>query len=459
METSNSKLSRRDCLKMTLLGAGSLALGGYTFGCKVKGANSKLNVALIGGGGIAKTAFRDCQKQNVIAIADVDDVEAKDAFRIFPRAKRYKDFRKMLDAHHKELDLVIVSTPDHTHFPATFVAMELGIAVHTQKPLTHNIWQARTLQAAAKKFKVQTVMGNQGHNFEGMRLIKDWYDAGLLGQVREVHAWTGRTTTNNANAKLEYPAQPIPETLDWDLWQGPANERPYNKEFCPVKWRWHWENGSGGLGDIGCHTLDIPVYTMGLGYPSAVYMNETLDFRQEFDNKKPKSEAATYIYEFPALGNRPPLTIYWYEGGRMPKFPQAVLAETPEMKARIIAGGCMIVGDKNTILSPGMRPENPKLVYNWDEISRNLPEKTTPRAVGNPVQEIMAAIRGEIDKCGSNFDYAVPLTEVVLLGTIANRSGKKVIYNPEKMTFSDSSLNDYIKEPVRKGWEYGEGLL
>jgi len=216
---------------MSILGAGSLAFGGFAIGCKVKGANSKLNVALIGGGGIAKTAFRDCNLENVIAIADVDDVSAADAFRIFPMAKRYKDWRKMLDAHHKELDLVIVSTPDHTHFAATYAAMERGIAVHTQKPLTHNIWQARTLKAAAKKFKVQTVMGNQGHNFEGMRLIKDWYDAGLVGDVREVHAWTGRTTTNNANAKLNFPAQPVPGTLDWDLWLGPCNERRYNNEL------------------------------------------------------------------------------------------------------------------------------------------------------------------------------------------------------------------------------------
>ena len=459
METLNSKLSRRDYLKMSALGLGSLALGGFAIGQDRKLPKSKLNVALIGGGGIAKTAFRDCQLENVVAIADVDDESAADAFRIFPGAKRYKDFRKMLDAHYKELDLVIVSTPDHTHFAATYAAMERGIAVHTQKPLTHNIWQARTLQAAAKKFKVQTVMGNQGHNLEGMRLIKDWYDAGLVGEVREVHAWTGRTTTNNANAKLNYPAQPVPKTLDWDLWLGPCSERPYNKEFCPAKWRWHWEYGSGGLGDIGCHTLDIPVYTLGLGYPSAVYMDESLDFRQEFDNKVPKSEAATYVYEYPAVGKRPAVKVFWYEGGRMPKFPKSILSGTPEMKKDLNPGGCMMVGNKNTIISPGMRPDKPRLVNNWEEISLHLPEKKTPRAVGNPVQEIMAAIRGNIPKCGSNFDYAVPLTETVLLGTIAIRSNKKVIYNPEKMTFTDRTLNAYIKEPIRKGWESGEGII
>ena len=459
MATQNSKLSRRDYLKLGLLGAGSLAFGGFAIGCSGKSAFSKLNVALIGGGGIAKTAFKDCQNENVIAIADVDDIAGADGFKTFPNAKQYKDWRKMLDAHHKELDLVIVSTPDHTHFAATYAAMERGIAVHTQKPLTHNIWQARTLQATAKKFKVQTVMGNQGHNFEGMRLIKDWYDAGLVGEVREVHAWTGRTTTNNANARKEFPAQQVPETLDWDLWLGPAEKRPYNEVFVPKGWRWYWDYGLGGLGDIGCHTLDIPVYVMGLGYPSAVYMDNSLDFRNEFDNKISNPEGATYVYEFPESGNRPAVKIFWYEGGRMPKFPKEVHSETPEMKKAIGTGGCLIVGDKNTVLSPTMRPGNPKLIYNWEEIQQNPVDKITPRAVGNPVQEIIAAVKGDIEKCGSNFDYAVPLTETVILGTVAIRSTKKVEYNPQTMTFSDSTLNEYIKEPVRKGWEYGEGLI
>lgn len=457
MDNRKSKLSRRDYVKLSVLGAGSLMLPGFAKSCSSD--NGKLNIALIGSGGIAKTAFRHCQPENVIAIADVDDVQGAPGFKVFPKAKRYKDYRKLLDKHHNELDLVIVSTPDHSHFAATYLAMEYGIAVHTQKPLTHNIWQARTLKEAAKKFNVQTVMGNQGHTYEGMRLIKDWYDAGLLGDVREVHAWTGRTTNNNANAKIEYPAQPVPETLDWNLWQGPVNERPYNEEFVPQNWRWHWEYGSGGLGDIGCHTLDIPVYTMGLGYPSSVYLDQSLDFRSEFDNKVPSDQSFTVVFEFPAEGNRPPVKIYWYEGGRMPELPDAVLSETPEMKKNLAGGGCMLVGEKNTIISPGMRPTNPKLVYHWDELQNNLPEKTTPRAIGGPVEEIIAAVKGEIPKCGSNFDYAVPLTEIVLLGTIAIRTNKKVIYNPETMTFTDSSLNSYIKEPARNGWDVGNGII
>ena len=292
-----------------------------------------------------------------------------------------------------------------------------------------------------------------------MRLIKDWYDAGLLGKVSEIHAWTNRTSTNHSNAKLKFPVQPVPDTLNWDLWQGPASERPYNSEFCPKGWRWHWEYGSGALGDIGCHTLDIPIYTMGLGFPSKIYVDQSIDFRTKLDGKTPSGDSYTVIYEFAAGEGRPALKIYWYEGGRMPELPESIYAQDPETKAELIKGGIMMVGDKNTLFSPGMRPGEPKLLYNWEEIRRNLPEKTTPRAVGNPVEEIKAAVRGDIPRCGSNFDYAAPLTEIVLIGAIAIRTGKKVIYDPESMTFTDSSLNKYIKDPVRNGWEYCEGLI
>lgn len=224
--------SRRNFLKISA-GAALLPTP-FAIGKPGTSANAKLNIALIGGGGIAKTAYGECRNENVVAIADVDDVRGATGFKEFPKAKRYKDFRKMLDVHAKELDLVVVSTPDHTHFPATYAAMERGIAVHTQKPLTHNVWQARTLQKAAHKFKVQTVMGNQGHNFEGMKLIREWYEAGMIGKVREVHAWTNRTSSNVSNAKIKPPGEPVPDTLDWDKWIGPAAFKDYNRKYDPA---------------------------------------------------------------------------------------------------------------------------------------------------------------------------------------------------------------------------------
>ena len=446
-------ISRRNYLKSTAVVAGSAMLPGFVIGQSGAPASGKLNVALIGGGGIAKTAFGDCRNHNVVAIADVDDVTGAEGFNEFPNAKRYKDFRRMLDKHYKELDAVIVSTPDHTHFVATYAAMERGLAVHTQKPLTHNIWQARKLQDASHRFGVHTVMGNQGHTFEGMKLIREWIEGDMIGEVLEVHAWTNRSTPNTENARSPLPAEPIPTTLDWDLWHGSVTMGDYNSKICPKGWRWWWQYGSGGLGDIGCHTLDIPKYALGLGYPSKVYIDNSINFIHELPWKKLKTGAWTYVYEFPRPG-KSPLKVLWYEGGHVPKLPET-LKKQYEGKQELDSG-CLFVGSKNSLFSTGMRPTSPRLVEDWMELRRQLPAKTLPRAVGNPVRELFAAIKGEIPRCGSNFDYAVPLTEVVLLGTIANRSGKVVEYNPKTMTFKDASLNTYIKEPVRKGWEYGE---
>ena len=451
------KLTRRTYLKASSLACGATLLPCFSIAQSGTPANAKLNVALVGGGGIAKTAFGDCRNHNVVAIADVDDVSGAEGFEAFPNAKRYKDFRRLLDKHYKELDAVIVSTPDHTHFVATYAAMERGIAVHTQKPLTHNIWQARTLQAAYHKFGVQTVMGNQGHNFEGMKLIREWIDGDMIGEVQEVHAWTNRATPNSHNAENPLPAESIPDTLDWDLWSGPTTPvGDYNSKICPKGWRWWWQYGSGGLGDIGCHTLDIPKYVLQLGYPSSVHVDNRIDFSHELPDQKTKTGATTYVYNFPRKGKKD-LKVYWYEGGHLPKIPDSLKEEFKDKKG--LEQGCLFLGTKNHLFSTGMRPTSPRLVDNWLELRRQLPPKTLPRAVGGPVKELFAAISGDITKCGSNFDYAVPLTEVVLLGTIANRSGKIVEYDPTTMTFKDPSLNSYIKEPVRKGWEYGEGIL
>lgn len=453
--SGNVSHSRRRFLKQSSIAGAGLTLlpSGTVFGDDAP--SKKLGVALIGGGGIAKTCFSDCRNHQVVAIADVDEERGAEGFNAFPDAKRYADFREMLDAHYKELDLVIVNTPDHTHFPATLAAMERGIAVQTQKPLTHNIWQARTLQKAYHKYGVATVMGNQGHTMEGMRYIREWYEAGMIGEVREVHAWTNRSTPNNANAANPPSAEEIPASLDWDLWTGPAKLNDYSPKYCPGGWRWHWDYGLGGLGDIGCHTLDIPKYALGLGYPTSVRMDNSIDFSSELESAKNKKNehGATYVYEFAARGDKPPVTVYWYEGGHLPRLP-----ESAKSIDKIGGGGCLLVGDKNTIVSPGMRPTSPRLADNWLELRRELPPKTIPRAVGGPVKEIMAKLLGEIEQTGSHFDYAVPLTVMVILGTIAMRSGKTVEYDPETMSFSDSSLDVYIREPVRAGWEYGENL-
>ncbi|MCH7226212.1 Gfo/Idh/MocA family protein [Haloferula sp. A504] len=447
-------IPRRNFLRTGLLAGGGTLISNHRAWAQ-RSSNRKLKVALIGAGGIAKTAYNDCAREQVIAIADVDAKQGEPGFKKFPDAKRYTDFRKLLDAHGKELDAVIVSTPDHTHFAATYDAMQRGIAVHTQKPLTHDLWQARTLRKAYHEFKVPTVMGNQGHTMEGMRYIREWYEAGLAGEIVEVHAWTNRTTKNNTNAERfkDLPGIPVPGHLDWDLWQGPVPEKRLLEGLVPSGWRWWWDYGLGGLGDIGCHTLDIPVYALGLGMPVSVRTDKSIDFSKESGGKTPRPEAMTYIYEFARGGGKPNLKVFWYEGGHLPRLPDSLKGGKMDG-----SGGCLLVGEKNTIVSPGMRPTSPRMLENWDEIRRNLPAKTLPRAVGGPIKELFAAIRGEIEKPGSDFDYAAPLTEIVILGTIAMRSGKEVRYQPETLTFEDTSLDPYVKAPVRPGWDYGVDL-
>lgn len=455
----NNKQTRRNFLKTGSLLTGSALISNHSVWAQTS-SNEKLKVALIGGGGIAETAFGNCAKENVVAVADVDQKQGAAGFQKFPNAKQYKDFRKMLDAHEKELDAVIVSTPDHTHFVATYDAMQRGIAVQTQKPLTHNLWQARTLQAAAKKFNVQTVMGNQGHTMEGMKLIKDWVKADLAGEITEVHAWTNRTTTNISNSQNTSPKyiDPVPDHVDWDLWQGPTGPSKMINGICPKGWRWWWAYGLGGLGDIGCHTLEVPIFSMDLGYPKSVVCDKSINFSSQY-GKKAKADAMTYIYTFERPG-KPDLPVYWYEGGHLPEMPPSLVDEKGKLKEKVAGGGCYMKGKNNTIIAQGMRPTSPKMDQDWNEIRRNLPPKVTPRSIGGgPIGELFAAIRGEIDQPGSNFDHAVPLTESVILGTIAVRSGKTVEYLPETMTFKDASLNEYVQEPVRSGWEMGEGLI
>ena len=335
-------------------------------------------MALIGGGGIARTAFNDCRYHNVLAVADVDLRRGADAFNEFPSAKQYKDFRKMLDAHDKELDAVIVSTPDHTHFPGHLRGD--GTRYRGADPEAADSQHLAGPHAPEGLTRIRCPdrpWATRATPWKAMRLIREWYEGDMLGEVREVHAWTNRTTKNISNAKHTLEKQSVPADLDWDLWIGGAKFNEYNKELCPSGWRWWWDYGLGGLGDIGCHTLDIPKYCHGTRYPTSVHVDNRIDFSQEYHDKAPKEEGTTYVYEFPARGDKPPVTVYWYEGGHLPKLPES-LKKNPD----IPGGGCLMVGDKNTLFSPGMRPRSPRLVDNWLEVRRELPPKTIPRAVG-----------------------------------------------------------------------------
>jgi predicted dehydrogenase len=357
-----------------------------------------------------------------------------------------------------QIDAVLISTPDHTHFAAAMAAMaamEARKHVLVQKPLAHNIWQVRTLQKAAHRYSVQTVMGNQGHCGEGIRLVKEWFEAGVLGEVKEVHCWTGRPLSRigfkNPPPTVAPRAEPVPEGVSWDLWQGPVAARDYSKQYLPQFWRGWWDYGSGGLGDIGCHCLDAPFWALQLGMPEKVELVE----QQPAALENYTATRSHIIFHFAARGTLPPVRIHWYEGGLKPE-------ALPGMEKELPDDGMIMKGSKETLTSDDMRVDSPRL---WPRermkpVMDILRRKPLPRSVaGEPIGELFAAIRGEIPHAGSHFDYAGPLTELVNVGALAIRSGKTLEWDAAAMKVKNAPEFDaWIKEPVRDGWSYGEEL-
>ena len=306
--------SRRNFIKKTsAAAAASTTIPLFSIGKEGGNVNSKINVAVVGIAGMGGYATNEAaKKQNLVALCDLDQKKAGGVFKKHPNAAQFKDYRVMMDKMHKDIDAVAISTPDHTHFPAAMAAMEKGKHVFIQKPLAHNIWQVRTLQKAAKHYNVVTQMGNQGHTFPGMHRIKEWTDAGVVGDVIEVITWTNRPNAPWFVPPKEFPAPtaPIPADLDWDLWQGPVPARDYSPHYCPVTWRGWWPYGCGALGDIGCHTFDAPFWVLDLGMPTKVEVERQEPLNEEFI---PMGSVVTY--HFPARGKKPPVVMKWFEKG------------------------------------------------------------------------------------------------------------------------------------------------
>lgn len=447
--------SRRRFLQTTAATTGAFALPRFSIGKPGEAANSKINVAVVGAGGMGGYAVREAAKQNLVAFADVDDARAAGAYKRHPDAARFRDFREMLDKKGKEIDAVLISTPDHTHFAAAMDAMQRGKHIFVQKPLAHNIWQVRTLQKAAHKYKVQTQMGNQGHTFDGMRRIKEWIDAGVVGDVREVITWTNRPCKPWFIAPKQFPLpkQNAPDTLDWKLWQGPVRHRGFSTEYVPTKWRSWWEYGCGSLGDIGCHTFDAPFHVLGLGSPTKVEI-ERLD--PPGPGFIPMSSKVTYW--FPKRGNKPPVKMVWYEAGYDVPKPE----RWDSKKALPSGGGMYMEGSKETLYHEGMRPTKPVITPGprMNDLKSKLDGIEKLPSLGNgPIDELFNAIKGNIKAAGSNFDYAVPLTEVVLLGAMAQRTGKTIEWDPKNMKVKGHpEFDNLVREPAHREFSYGEDL-
>jgi predicted dehydrogenase len=426
----------------------------FAIGQSGASANSKLNLAFIGAGGRGEVNLQGLSGENIVALCDVDDLSASASFRAHPNAKRFRDFRQMLDKMGKEIDAVVVSTPDHTHFAATMAAMELGKHVFCEKPLAHTVWETRTMKKAAKHYKIVSQMGNQGHATEGIRYVKEWYDAGILGQVTEVTAWLkGINFEGRFFRKPESfppPGMPAPDTLDWDLWLGPCTEKiAYNPVYHPRSWRGFYGFGSGLLGDWSCHTLDAPFWALGLGMPTVIECESSSESPAGF-----APTACAIRFEFPARGDKPPVILRWHEGDPKPEIRKTWGLEN------IGEAGMIMTGDKGCLMT-GERPDSPRLIPDerWLEFRKNLPPKTIPRIKGGHYREWTDAIRGDGPLPGSNFDYGAELTEMALLGVLAVRFGGRIEYDAAQMKITNRpELNAYLRIPAREGWKFGESL-
>ncbi len=411
----------------------------------------RVNLAGIGAGGMGGGDIATLARlgANVVALCDVDDERAAGSYQAFPKARRYKDFREMLDKEAKNIDAVSVGTPDHIHAVATLAALRAGKPVYCQKPLTRTLGECRAVTEAARKAGVATQMGNQGHATEGARLTNEWLCAGVIGPVREVHVWSDRAGTmwkQGIGRPKETP--PVPATLNWDLWLGPIRSRPYNPAYAPVLWRGWRDFGTGALGDMGCHIIDHPVWALELGAPSTVEARTTLD--GSFLDGRPNFEtypiASIIYYDFPERGKRPAVRMTWYDGGLMPAAPAGLPANQ-----RLPDNGVLYVGSKGVMVH-GSHGGMPQLLPRELHAEAKKVAKTMKRSPGH-YEEWIAACKGG-PRPVSNFDYSGPLTEVVLLGVLALRApGRRLEWDSDAMKVKNApELNKYVTAEFRKGW-------
>jgi predicted dehydrogenase len=447
--TSSATVSRRN-----LLGAGAVAAAFTIVPRHVLGGaghtppSEKLNIAGVGIGGQGASDLQDVSSENIVALCDVDWDYAAHTFKKYPQAKQYRDFRVMFEKE-KNIDAVVVGTPDHNHAIVSMMAIKLGKHVYCEKPLTRTVFEARALATAARAAKVATQMGNQGMAFEGNRLINEWLSDGAIGPVREVHAWSDRPTHSGKPPLywaqgIDRPTDtpPVPETMAWDLWLGPAPQRPYHPAYAPFRWRGWWDFGSAGLGDMGIHNL-APVWSaLKLDAPVSVHASSTL-----FNNET-LPLACTVHYEFAARGDMPPVRLHWYDGGIIPPRP-AELEEDRELSRE---DGLLFVGDKGTMYVEGWGGESPRLIPESKMQAYQRPPKTLPRSIGHHNEWIKACKEGTPTR--SSFDFAGPLTEAVLLGTVCVRmGGQRLLWDSKNLRVTNlPEANQYLHYEYRKGW-------
>lgn len=453
-------ISRRQFIKDSLLSAAAVTIVpssvlGKTYG--FTSPSDKLNIAGIGVGGVGRRNVNNMKTENIVALCDVDWSYALKTFNDFPNAKRYKDWRKMFDEIGKSIDAVLIATPDHTHAVIAAHAITMGKHVYLQKPLTHSVYEARLLTKLAEKYKVATQMGNQGNSFDWNKRISEWIWADVIGEVREVYCWTDRPIWPQGLMKpTETP--PVPDTLDWPSWIGPAEMRPYHPSYCPWNWRGWYDFGTGALGDMACHIMDPAVMALNLKYPTKIIASSTLS------NLYSPPYAEIITYTFPARKSRqgkdmPEVKLTWYDGGLMP--PRPAELEDGDMMGDE-NGGILFIGSKGKIMTGcyGMNPTllPKKLMNDFKEpapVLRRVPGGTgdiwkTDAHEQDWIRACKESPKNRVRPC-SDFSYSGPFTEMVDMGVIATRLAgltglhKELLWDGENMRFTNISPNDKVR--------------
>lgn len=411
-------------------------LGGKGF----RAPSDKLNIASVGAGGVCKNYIENCNSENIVALCDVDDDRAAETFKIYPDAKRYKDFRIMFDKEDKNIDAVIVGTPDHTHTIPAITAMRMKKHLYCAKPLTKTIYESRLLLKVAKETGVATQMSTQQNASDDHRLLCEMVWSGVIGNVYEAHTWSNRPIWPQGMERPENPEN-VPDTLDWDLWLGPAKKRPFHSEYVPFKWRGWYDFGTGALGDMGCHQFDPIVKALKLKQPERVQASSSKLFDETFP------VASIVHYDFEAREDMPPVKVTWYDGGLKPKKPDEL---DPGIEFGDWNGGLLLIGEKGKILCDAVG-NKPMLLPKKRQDEYTPPPQILPRSVGHYQEWIEAAKGGK--PAGANFEYGCPVTELVLLGNIAVRTQEILEWDYDNMHISNSSkANEMIKEEYHNGW-------